>query len=595
MVNKSLCRKSMRVLHCLFSCCLFLQLNAGTQKDTVQYRIVVNANASESERWAAAELQHWLFEASRVFLPIQNIASAHDGKSIILGYNDAVKIKAGVAAPAADDESFHYFSDDGNIYIYGGAKRGTMYGVFSFLENEFGCRWYTPRVTVIPKRDQLVFGNYDHRESPGIKVRNNFYFEAFDPQWAARNKMNGRMYMFLPEKGIDDGGFFYDEQHGGVETYWSVHTFRSMMPPHEFFEKHPEYFSLNKGVRSSKREQLCLSNPEVLKIITSRVKQHMHQHPEMRIFCVSQNDNTNPCECDKCQAIVKKEDSEAGIMLWFVNQVAAAVEKEYPDKFIGTLAYRYTQVPPKTVRPRKNVVIRLCPIEACGIHDLQSCPKNKSFNDILNSWSNISPQLYIWDYVINFHHLILPFPNFKVLQPNIKNFRDHKTMGIMEQADYVSRGGELSELRMYLLSKLLWNPEAEQDKIIEDFITGYYGRSAQYITDYFSLLQGLVKPGVHFTLYSGPHDDLYSEEFIEQALLIFNKAFKVADNETIRRRIEVAAMPVWNLKSLRSPTLAKRDGTYNKLVEVAEREGIVFFGEHLEMSDYMKKFLKDSK
>ncbi|MGN6495415.1 MAG: DUF4838 domain-containing protein [Agriterribacter sp.] len=556
------------------------------------YRIVLNNHPSASEKWAAGELQHWLYEISGVYIPVLRSDMEATGKSIFVGYNDAIANKTNAPAPGEHDEAYHYFSDSGNIYIYGGRQRGTMYGVFSFLENEFGCRWYTPSVTVIPKRNGLTFGTYNHKESPGIQVRNNFYFEAFDPVWAARNKMNGRMYMYLPEKKIMDGGFFYSDQPGGVETYWSVHTFRSLLPPAEFFDKHPEYFSLNKGVRSKTREQLCLSNPNVLRLVITRLKEHMQKHPDFRIFCVSQNDNTNPCECDKCQTIVKKEGSEAGIILWFVNQVAAAVEQQYPDKYIGTLAYRYTQVPPKNVRPRKNVVIRLCPIEACAVHDLQSCPQNKSFNNILHNWSSISPQLYIWDYVINFHHLVLPFPNFNVLQPNIQNFRKNKSLGIMEQADYVGRGGEFAELRMYLLSKLLWNPDGDVQTTINDFLTGYYGRSAPFVRQYFDAMHALVTPDVHYTLYSGPADNLFTDKFINEALKLFEAAKQYADNEDILHRVELASLPVLNLKSLRQPALSLQDGTYETLLKIAQREGVHFFGEHLEREKYFKKFMK---
>ena len=92
-----------------------------------------------------------------------------------------------------------------------------MYGVMSFLENEFGCRWYTPSVSVIPKRSEMKFSRYEHSEAPGIRVRNDFYFEAFDPVWAARNRMNGRMG--------------YNPQPGDVEAYWSVHTFFTLDAP----------------------------------------------------------------------------------------------------------------------------------------------------------------------------------------------------------------------------------------------------------------------------------------------------------------------------------------------------------------------------
>ena len=118
------------------------------------------------------------------------------------------------------------------------------------------------------------------------------------------------------------------------------------MPPEEFYDKHPEYYSLINNKRIHEEAQLCLTNPDVLKIVTERIKKRIRQNPEYLIYDVSQNDWDNPCQCDKCQAIVKREGSESGLVIWFVNQVAEAVEKEFPDKYIGTLAYKYTRTPP---------------------------------------------------------------------------------------------------------------------------------------------------------------------------------------------------------------------------------------------------------
>src|SRR5659263_696674 len=101
----------------------------------------------------------------------------------------------------------------------------------SFLENELGCRWYTPSVSVIPKKTNFSFSWLDHSEKPGIRVRNDFYFEAFDPIWAARNRMNGTL-------GFDKT----NPQPGGTENYWAVHTFYPLMPPTEFYDKHTEYY-----------------------------------------------------------------------------------------------------------------------------------------------------------------------------------------------------------------------------------------------------------------------------------------------------------------------------------------------------------------
>ncbi len=529
------------------------------------YRIAVSPDATGSEQWAAKELQHWLKEISGTVLPVLQFDPDYSGHQIVLGFNSKVAGITNKGKPDSNDESFSYFNSGPDIYIYGGNQRGAMYGVFSFLENEMGCRWYTSRVNSIPARIEYKFCWLDHAEKPGVRVRNDFYFEAFEPIWAARNKVNGSMS--------------FREQPGGVESYWAVHTFYPLMPPAEFFGKHPEYYSLIDGARTADRAQLCLSNPDVLRIMIERIRDRMQKNPEYLIYDVSQNDWYNPCQCENCQAIANQYGGESGVIIWFVNQVAKAVEKEFPDKFIGTLAYQYTRRPPKNIVPSENVVVRLCSIECCFAHDFKSCAQNQSFLSDLKGWSAIAPHMYIWDYVVNFNNYIMPFPNFSVLKPNIQTFRENNAIGIMEQAAYQSRGGEFAELRSYLISKLLWNPESNTEEVISDFMSGYYGRAGKFIRLYFDLVQSLVTPDRHFQYGLTPFDQLYSGDFIKKSVEIFEEAEKVADNDEVLHRVEMAELPVLYLKCKRTPFLAKLDGSYDKYCLVTEREGITHYAE----------------
>jgi hypothetical protein len=529
------------------------------------YVILISDASSESERWAAVELQKALAEISGVALPIATPEDAGDRPAIILGWNGRSAELVGGTKPTDDDESFFYKSFEGDIVILGGSQRGTMYGVMSFLENEFGVRFYTPAVTVMPKHEAFTFRLLSHSEKPGIRVRNVFYYEAFHPIWAARNRSNGAMGTRV--------------QPGGVEGYWSVHTFYPLLPPEEFFATKPEWYSLIDGKRSHDRAQLCLTNPEVLDKLTERLKERMRENPDNLIYCVSQNDWHGACECDNCQAIATAEESEAGPVVWFVNQVAERVKDEFPDKYIGTLAYQYTRKPPKTIKPLDNVVIRFCSIECCFAHDFLTCPQNVSFVEDMKGWARIAKNVYIWDYVVNFSNYVMPFPNFAVLQSNIQTLRDHNAIGIMEQAAYQSRGGDFSELKAYLISKLLWNPEAEVEPIIDDFMYGFYGRSGQYIRDYFDLAQSLVSEDTHFDIWIPATNELFNENFVKEAGKIFDQAERVADNPEVLARVELTRLPLLFLKCKRTPRDAIRDGSFDRLLEIINRENVTHFAE----------------
>ncbi|MBT3382933.1 MAG: DUF4838 domain-containing protein [Prolixibacteraceae bacterium] len=537
------------------------------ENESTDYVIIIGEDASESEQWAAKELQHWLEQVSGAKFPIKTDEVEIVEKEIIIGYNkhSLSLFGADTKIPSDTDETYLYKNEGAKILLLGGKERGSMYAVFSFLENEFGCRWYTPLVSVIPSKKEYLFNYINHTESPTLQVRNDFYYEAFDPIWAARNKINGAMN--------------FREQKGGVEGYWSVHTFFPFMPPAEYYDNHPEYYSLIDGERVHERAQLCLTNPDVLDIITERLRETIRKNPEYLIYSVSQNDWRNPCQCEKCQAIAKKEGSESGPIIWFVNQVAERIKDEFPDKYVGTLAYQYTRKPPTNIVPHENVVVRFCSIECCFAHDFNSCEQNAEFIGDLEGWAAIAPHMYIWDYVVNFSHYILPYPNFKVLQSNIKTFIDNKAIGIMEQAAYQSRGGEFAELRAYLIGKLLWNVNVDVDEVIDDFMVGYYGRSGQYVRAYFDFLHGRLTPDTHIHLGLRPDDILFSGDFVREAEKIFDQAERVAENEEILNRVEMARLPIMYLKCLRSPIEAKYDGTYERFNEVVKREGITHFAE----------------
>ena len=181
--------------------------------------------------------------------------------------------------------------------------------------------------------------------------------------------------------------------------------------------------------------QLCCTNPDVIRICTEAIREAMRQQPETTVFSVSQNDCDNHCECPNCQALAKREDSQMAPVLQLVNRVAEAVEKEFPDKIVETLAYQWTRHPPKHMRPRPNVIIRLCSIECCFSHPLATCDSgaNRGFRADIEAWAKVAPRLWVWDYTTDFANYLLPFPNQRVLGPNIRFFVAHNVKGIFEE------------------------------------------------------------------------------------------------------------------------------------------------------------------
>ena len=174
------------------------------------------------------------------------------------------------------------------------------------------------------------------------------------------------------------------------------------------------------------------------------------------ILSLTQEDNDQYCQCADCKALDAYEGAQSGTILHFVNAVADAIKDEFPNVRIDTFAYWYSRTPPKHVKPRDNVIVRLCSIECCFAHALNDpcCAVNAPFAEDIKNWSKICKSLYIWDYTTNFSCYNVIFPNFGVLQKNMQFFVEHNAKGVFEQGNSDVLWGansEFADLRGYLL------------------------------------------------------------------------------------------------------------------------------------------------
>ncbi|MHC4727313.1 MAG: DUF4838 domain-containing protein [Planctomycetota bacterium] len=399
--------------------------------------IVIAEDASEPEQHAAAELAEFLEQITGAEIEVVP-PPATDSPRLLVGAEAAKLAKPDFSTEDLGTDGLVIQSVGNDLILAGGHPRGTLYAVYTFLEDELGCKWWSSNESTIPNKPTLQVGNLDVSYVPVLEYREPYWFDAFNSDWAVRNKSNGNRPKL-------------DKKHGGNHSYQGfVHTFYPLIPPEKYFKEHPEWFSEIEGKRAHKRTQLCLTNEEMRKELVKNLKVNLRKNPAATIASVSQNDWRGNCQCAKCAAIEKEEESPAGLMLRFVNSVADDIKKEFPNVAISTLAYQYTRKPPKYVKPRDNVIVRLCSIE-CSFSKPLADERNKKFGDDIVGWSKISNRLYIWDYTTNFRHHIMPHPNLRVLGPNVKFFAEHNVKGIFEQGAYTTNGAEMAELRAWLL------------------------------------------------------------------------------------------------------------------------------------------------
>ena len=449
-----------------------LTLAAGGATD---YRIVVSADASAAERTAADTLADYLAQITGADFPVAEDTSPAAAKELAVGVTNR---EADLFADrdAWDDDAVRLLTDGERLFLTGGSPRGTLYAVYTFLEDWLGCRWFTHALTVTPRQTALTVPAVDYFYEPCFRLRQTFWsFSTAYADYCAANKLHGVM-AYLPES---LGGGRYEL------AISSVHTMQQFITP-DLFATHPEYFGCDEnGVRSPNR-QPCLRNAEVFELAVAWAKRYFAG--DSVILSLSQNDNQAFCCCDACRAFNAAHGGvDSAALLDFVNRVAAEVKKDDPDATVETLAYQNSLTPPTGLAVADNVVIRLCPISTCVLHRLDdpTCRSNKRFNDALTGWSGLTDRIYIWEYSTDFQYTYALYPNLTAMQDRFRYYRDRNAVAVFDNGcgDNIVPG-ELHELRAYLICKLLWDPDTDLERHMREFCDAYYGAAGGDVFDF---------------------------------------------------------------------------------------------------------------
>ena len=478
-------------------------------------RIILKENNQIS--WTAANLlQTFIQKVTSCKLPVVISQTPRKGDILIGGQSSAEVTKDG----------FSISTQDGILKI-SGKENGVVYGVVTLLEQYLGIDYWGENEYSLTPSKTVNLPLINKVENPGFRYRQTqCYAIHADSIYKWWNRLEEPNEVF-------------------AAGYW-VHTFDKLLPSSIYGKEHPEYYSYFKGKRHpGKASQWCLSNPEVFEIVAQRVDSIFKANPDKHIMSVSQNDgNYTNCTCDACKAIDDYEGALSGSIITFLNKLAA----RFPDKEFSTLAYLYTMNPPKHVKPLPNVNIMLCDIDCDREVTLTENASGKEFVKAMEGWSKITNNIFVWDYGINFDNYLAPFPNFHILQDNIRLFKkNHATMHFSQIAG--SRGGDFAELRAYLVSKLMWNPEVNVDSLMQHFLHGYYGEAAPYLYQYIKIMEGaLIGSGQRLWIYDSPVSHKYG--MLKPALMrrynhLFDLAEKaVAAEPDFLKRVQRARLPI---------------------------------------------------
>ena len=395
-------------------------------------------------------------------------------------------------------------------------ERGIANGIYRFLEDYLGCMFVRPDYDYIPQTDTLYLYEDEKVCNPDFRWRRFYQYELNQNNW----------YRKLLCNGTDDNSW------GNV-----CHTVFSYVDPDIYFDSHPEYFSLYNGERT--KDQLCLSNPDIYPIISESADRMIKSKPDAIYWDFSINDNLHGCQCENCKAIEKKYGG-FGPTLLILNKLA----KEHPDKIFSTLAYFFSSEPPRGIPCEKNINVKLAPISSGQKYafEFSGNKKAKDTNKLISDWSEIINDLYLWDYVVNFKHSLLPYPNFDVQRDNLRFYKNHNVTHVFHQGCR-DKNAELACLRSYIMSRQLWDIDVDTDALIAKYLCVTYKKAAPFIAEYLELMHDILRDEADdLDLYENPRDhkdDYLSHSAIVKYRELISLAFKAEqDDEEIISRLE---------------------------------------------------------
>ena len=539
--------------------------------DITSFKVVRQDTEDKTVTTAYDELIKYIYVATGEYLDDSEGGCEHE---ICIGETDRDTELVRSERAKLYNDGCAVICDGGKLYLTGSTATGTMYAVYTFLEDFVGCRFYSSKCEDVKYSYRIdVPADTCFTHSPRFLNRDTFWFDTFSPSIAAKLKINGSVNRTM--------------KNGHGETIKYAGSFVHSLP------------SLA-GTSTAPNAQPCLTDPAIYEKVLGNVRRLLRENPDAKIISVSQNDsyaNGLGCQCANCKKLDDEQGTPMGSLLTFVNNIANDIKEEFPDVYVDTLAYRYTRKAPKTLKPAENVIIRLCSIECCFTHPLDDpdCEANRQFCEDIEAWSKICDNLFVWDYTTDFMYYVNPFPNLGVLYDNVRFYADHNVIGLFEQGNGQSFSAEFGELRAYLLAKMMWDPDMSRERYYEymdDFLEGYYGDGWRYIREYIDRTTEKAKDG-HMGIYdsidkafkftgSKRQKDLLA--FIDEMALLWEQAYEAADDEH-KKNVERSSLQILSASLYAKWSKNDSPAKLEKLHTLMKKYRINYFRENAKTPD----------
>lgn len=516
--------------------------------------IVVADDASPTVRRAADEVARYLQKMSGAAVPVFPEHRAPQGIRIDVGSTQNALNSLPDDILENDERVVVRKIPDG-VVICGGSDRATLYAAYRFLES-LGCRWLTPEPgnEAVPQMRSISIDKLNIDTSPAFTWRMFNARSSELEQWGLKLGFNG---LYPPQLASTNGHSFY-----WPSKVPGVHAFADIIPASRYFSSHPEWFPFLNGKRiersASVVSQLCVTAPGLPQEFAANVIEIFNADPAASFISISPNDGYGWCECPNCkelderlsgsrmttQGLAEEQPFVGDRLYWFANQVSRRVAERFPERKLLMLSYINYAEPPDSVDPENNIIPFVChyaPADYSRSVADPSSEANRQFDNLLQRWLVISPDLMIYSYVSKSMWWRLPRP---VLEPFAADVKYYHQLGIRRYycqstlSDWAADGP-----LYYVIARLLWDPKADPAAIADEWIDGMFGPAAAEMKNHYAAVAQSVRAT------GKPYSDdppgqvpgLFNRAELDRALAALDRAERIPCPELIRNRIAKVA------------------------------------------------------
>ncbi len=501
----------LKIVLCSIALLAGCAMHANTLVEAKQPKaeIIIPADAHRVEKFAANELQTWLEKITGAQLPIseRNASNPELPVKIYLGKSFAGEFAKDLQELGTTD-GYAVRTRNNNIYIFGNIPKGTLNGVYGFLDRNTDLIWARPQEfgIIYTQMDALAVKQGDWLDKPRSLERGwQICYTPYDAQtelWCAR-VMTNRNPTHVNR---------VDSYERSLNTGMLINPFRGhnlhRFMPKKYFAEHPEYFCLVDGKRREDvgKNQVCFSNLEGAGVFASEIIEQVKtsKYQVDQIF-IGIQDNWRLCECEDCRRDInlpdggictaKDENFRSTQYFSYLNRVAEVVKKEFPDKRLSTFGYFFTVMPP-AVKVDDYIDILFCPAVKNDKYSILE-PANKKWKDRVDQWCKMSSNFGWREYYGCGSNYPRP-----LAEKAAEDLRYLEQLGSrIYYAEYLpdsivganqrrcDYAWDVSAMEFWVLSKLYWNSHQDVEKLRDEYLNRAYHQAAPGMKKFYGILR----------------------------------------------------------------------------------------------------------